>query len=69
MKYFSGLFRFFRRRPLESDLPDDVMEAINQIYEKHIDYSAEQRGYITARKWKKPLTPEQEKELLRVCPK
>ena len=47
------LFQFFRRRRTEHtdlpdevvpDFPDDVMEAINQIYEKHIDYTPTQRA-------------------------
>lgn len=62
------IFRWFRHKRKEClpPLQDDVIEAINKIYERNIDYSPMERGYINAKRWTLPLDPDQEKQLNKV---
>jgi len=64
------MFKWLKKRRTEQ-LREDVVEVINQIYDKYANgYNSTEIGYIRTKKWKLPLTPEQETQMRKVlCPK
>lgn len=53
------LFHWFRARR-SNELHEDVIQVIDKIFEKNIyGHNSQETGYIRAKGWKVPLTPEQ----------
>lgn len=63
------VFRWWRRRERTPALKDDVIEIIDKIYERNIEYAdhtPEERGYINAKRWSIPLSQEQLNQMNKV---
>ena len=61
------LFRWFRARRRPNELHEDVVQVIDQIFDKNIyGHNSQETGYIRAKGWKVPLTPEQITEMNKV---
>lgn len=58
------LFHWFRARR-SNELQEDVVQVIDKIFEKNI-YNSQETGFIRARRWTIPLTPEQITEMNKV---
>lgn len=58
------LFRWFRVRCRVVELHEDVVQVIDEIFEKNVNgHNSKEIGYIKGRNWTLPLTPKQIAEM------